>query len=873
MTRLAPILFLLLCALPSLADRAAAEAAMRDGQAAMQRKDMQTAIEAFTRAVDADPAWGTAWGNRGLARYRVTNFNGAIEDFSHAIELEPQTPDWHFHRVQTYLYLDRIAEAVEESESMMKRFPGNAMAASLHGRALVRSGEVDRGLAVQEKAFVDGGRDVQLPPRSDAWVRKADWEALRAGAEQAIAGGAPSTIFHFHRVMALVELGQFDAADAAARELEAKTGMTVTTTLCRVTLAASPRAGAHFKAAFARDGADALLKASANPESINAAARAFLLCGDPQRCLDTLVTRARHTNFETLFWLGAAYWKLGKLPEARVVLSDARRLNPYLLKHAPRVEGIGDFLASLDREIGKEGDGQDRGRLGHELATHLMTVAEIEALVKRYRFAQAAAEYGKLQGALKSDVRKAEVAARLPEVKAMAGALAKIVTGVNSGKLKLSTSVAGIPLAIRKADDAVFEFTIPKGEGKVPWAFLGAAAFCELAVQAALTPDELFGLGCLAWEADERAVAIKLFEEALKKKSDLRKSLDAFVARRRGVAAPGGGFVLFRGQYVTAEEKANLEKGLVFYGGEWVTAADKDQLSKGLIKVEGKWVPGEEAELLRRGYRRHEGKWMSREEYESLRGEWANAWTEDTPHWLIRTNEGESFAKDLVELAEAAYGAFEKFHGAEAKLPGKDKMTLYAFRDYEGYRKHCVEMKAEEFLGAAGFARSDSIIAAGWNKTHNRQQFLQTMVHEAAHLFYSKCAPAAQPPSWYSEAMATYFEGFEWDGKTWKFGGASESRLPFVRDAMKGGRHIPLADLLGGEAIKIINSDAQKALLFYAECWSINFFLVSTENKARREAYAEYRKAIAAGKTDPLTKFFPDAAQLEKDWVKFVSGL
>ena len=110
--------------------------------------------------------------------------------------------------------------------------------------------------------------------------------------------------------------------------------------------------------------------------------------------------------------------------------------------------------------------------------------------------------------------------------------------------------------------------------------------------------------------------------------------------------------------------------------------------------------------------------------------------------------------------------------------------------------------------------------------------------------------------------MATYFEGFEWDGKTWKFGGASESRLPFVRDAMKGGRHIPLADLLGGEAIKIINSDAQKALLFYAECWSLNFFLVSTENKAHREAYA-VPEGDRRGPDRPLTKFFRRGAARE----------
>ena len=68
------------------------------------------------------------------------------------------------------------------------------------------------------------------------------------------------------------------------------------------------------------------------------------------------------------------------------------------------------------------------------------------------------------------------------------------------------------------------------------------------------------------------------------------------------------------------------------------------------------------------------------------------------------------------------------------------------------------------------------------------------MVHEAAHLYLFRIAPESRPASWYSEGMATYFEGFDRDGKFWKFDFGADSRLPFVRDAMKSGKHIRLAD-------------------------------------------------------------------------------
>ena len=86
-------------------------------------------------------------------------------------------------------------------------------------------------------------------------------------------------------------------------------------------------------------------------------------------------------------------------------------------------------------------------------------------------------------------------------------------------------------------------------------------------------------------------------------------------------------------------------------------------------------------------------------------------------------------------------------------------------------------------------------------------------------------------------------------------------------------RHIPVKDLLAADALALINSDTQKALLFYAECWSLNFYLSVTENKAYRAAYAEYRKVVETGQTKTLLECFPDAAKLEADWVRFVTGL
>jgi tetratricopeptide (TPR) repeat protein len=859
----------------AFADRATAEAAIRDGDAALQQKNVPAAIAAYERAVEADRAWGLAWGRLGVARYRGSQFTGAIENLTIAISLDPATKDWRFWRTQTYFYLDRIQEALEDAEALHKIFPGDLDAMSLYGRAMIRAGHVDEGIALQEKAFQDANRDPQLPVRSDGYWRKGDWAKLREVTDDVVRRGAPSTVLLFHKAAACVELGDWEGAEAARAEAERRS-RGVVFYMAKLAIESTPAAGARFDPkAVEADVATLLESAGSNPEAVNAAARAWFLVGRPDDCLNLLATRGRRTNFETLFWLGAAHWKKGEYAEARTVLMDARRLNPYLAKHGSRVEGIGDFLASIDRELQQEGGaGADRTRLGHELATHLLTVAEIEALVRRYRFARAVAEYERLLPALKSGARKAEVEARIPEVKGMAGALAKLVAGINRGTLKLKGRVGKTELALTKCDDSVFDFTISGGAGKFPWAFLDPALFCEFAAQAGLTPEETLGLGCLAWDAGLGDRAAAFFEEALKKKPALRAGVTAFVARRRGIPAPADGFVHWRGQYVTKEEKENLEKGLVRWEGRWVSAKDREHLAKGETLIDGKWVKGDEAALLNKGFRKHDGQWMSAEDYEALRRRWEHAWIEETAHYTVRTNESEAFARELAGLAEAAYGAFKAYYGGdEPRLPAKEKMTLFAFRTYEDYRRHCVETKAEGHLNAAGFATSDSNVVVGWNKTSNRQQFLQTMVHEAAHLYYFRVAPAARAASWHAEGMATYFEGFDWDGRGWKFGGVPEGRLPYARRAMLEGKHIPLADLLKGDALALINSDSQKALLFYAECWALNYYLSETDNKAYRAAYAEYRKDVAKGGAKELLEYFKDPAQMEKDWVLFVTGL
>jgi tetratricopeptide (TPR) repeat protein len=868
--RLAAALALLaLTALPASADRAAAEKALAEGDALMARQDFDGAIPAYGRAIEADRGFAAGWGGRSYAKMKVGLFTSALEDVAIAIELEPGEPRWILRRHSLYLGLDRWAEAAEEAEDFLAKNPSKLEWIVLLGMDLVNVGRVDEGLA----RLKEGAEKTGVNLTYEAHLAKADWAEAERACTASLARGSLPLGLGRHLGVALVEQGKFDEARRVLEALKPKVRSVGEIAMAEAYLLGTPAAAEKYDPDASLRTLDQLA-AQTVAHVLNTRARTLFYADRLHEALDVLTTRGHRTNFETLFWAGACQWKLGRLDEARLTLAEAWRLNPYLAANAQRVEGLGDFVASVERDLKAEaGPGADPRKLARERGTHPLTIAEIEALVRRYRFRRAVEEYETLLPELASGARKAEVEARLPEVRAMAAALAKIVGEVNTGKLKAKVKLSGLDLTVVKADDLFFSFTVPKGEGKFPWAFLEPGKLGALAVDADLGPEEQFGLGCLLWESGDLLSPIKCFETAAKKQPALKTRITAFIARRRGIDPPGGGFVLLRDAYVTPEEKENLGKGLVRFRDRWVTPQEKENLAKGMIQVAGMWVPGDEKELLRRGFVKHEGKWMAREDYEALRKDWAAAWAEETAHYTVKTNHSEALAKELAGLAEAAYGEFKRYWGAEPKLTAGEKMTLYAFRTYEDYRKYCVDNNAEGQLGGAGFATSASNVVVGWNKTSNLQQFLQTMVHEAAHLYYFRVAHRARAPSWHAEGLATYFEGFSWDGKSWRFHHVSDSRLAFAQRAMKEGSHIPLDEMFKADALALINSDTHKALLFYAQCWALNLYLSETDDRAYREAFAAFRKSVEEGGQEPLSKFIPDLGKLEKDWVRFVSGL
>jgi tetratricopeptide (TPR) repeat protein len=61
-------------------------------------KDYQGAIENYTKAIELNPNYSEAYVNRGDTKTKIQDYQGAIADFSKAIELNPKNSDAYYNR-------------------------------------------------------------------------------------------------------------------------------------------------------------------------------------------------------------------------------------------------------------------------------------------------------------------------------------------------------------------------------------------------------------------------------------------------------------------------------------------------------------------------------------------------------------------------------------------------------------------------------------------------------------------------------------------------------------------------------------------------------------------------------------------------------
>ncbi|MBI4915756.1 MAG: pre-peptidase C-terminal domain-containing protein [Acidobacteria bacterium] len=125
---LGAVLFLVLAAWPqaALADRAAAEDAVRAGNTAYFAADYAAAETHFSTAIAADGTWAVPYNNRGLARLRQANFAGAESDFEAAKQRDAAYVAPYLNKGKCLAAQRKFPEAETELQVGLAKEPNNA---------------------------------------------------------------------------------------------------------------------------------------------------------------------------------------------------------------------------------------------------------------------------------------------------------------------------------------------------------------------------------------------------------------------------------------------------------------------------------------------------------------------------------------------------------------------------------------------------------------------------------------------------------------------------------------------------------------------------------------------------------------------------
>lgn len=862
--------------LPLVADNPAPDASLSQVKGFLRQGQFEAARVLCDRILEKDPNNIEAIGYRGVAYAFSRKASPAREDLGRALAAQPNRAEWYFYRSQLHADMEQWWDSLADAETMLRLSPRDARGYLVRGLARAQTGDLDGGLEDVRLYLSAKPNDLEAIG-AFAQIHKMmglDAEALELF-DRALGTALNKELMRVHRGVTLARLGRFAEAAEDARILEVELAHPVLGAFVRAYIHGLPHGGAFFDPPKSLQYARTASSRTFETRVWNALGLALTASERYDELLTFFDARVERADFETFLYLTNAHLHLGHELKARDYLQRAAELNPYawrFLENLPELQELWKARGETARKTQLEAS---KLELGREIETHVLTVSQIESFHNRMRYAKAREEYSRYLGALKSPLRKEDLDRRLSQTVLLERLHGKLIDAVQSKKLKQSSiPYAGVKITLVDGDADRFTYKFAKGGGKAHWVTIDPPELLSLFKQLQLDAEDLLALGILATERGLPKEATESFTVALKRDPPIKGRVDEYVAFSRGIHVPEGGFVLYRGRFVTPEEKDNLSKGLVRFGQEWVTPADKKMLEKGLIKVAGKWLPKDEAELVRRGYRKWKGKWVSLEEYAAIRSQWENAYQEETVHYVVKTNASEELARELGAVLEVAYGELKKFYGAEPELKKGEKMAVYAYRSFEDYRKYCVENKATDHLNAAGFARSDSNVVVGYDKMQNTQMLLRTMVHEAAHLYYFRVRPWGRAPSWYAEGMASYFEGFQWRENRWQFDFQNATRVSFIKKALHEGKLIPWKEFFDAEAVYLINNDSEKALTFYAQAWSLLYYLKSTSTKAYQDRLAEFSNYVDKGTPKSLEEIFgPLYEKFRQDWEAFVQSL
>ncbi|PSB04588.1 tetratricopeptide repeat-containing S1 family peptidase [Merismopedia glauca] len=178
-----------------------------------EKGNYQEAIENYTKAIEIDPQYTNAYNNRGIAYGNLGNYQQAISDYARAIALNPQDPDAYYNRGNAYDDLGEYQKAISDYDRAITLNPQDLEAYNNRGIAYRKLGDY-------QKAISDYNRAIALNPRSPnpyynrgiAYTNVGEYQKAISDYDLAIALNPKSSNAYYNRGIAYGNLGEYQKA-------------------------------------------------------------------------------------------------------------------------------------------------------------------------------------------------------------------------------------------------------------------------------------------------------------------------------------------------------------------------------------------------------------------------------------------------------------------------------------------------------------------------------------------------------------------------------------------------------------------------------------------------------------------------------------
>jgi len=237
-----------------------------------------------------------------------------------------------------------------------------------------------------------------------------------------------------------------------------------------------------------------------------------------------------------------------------------------------------------------------------------------------------------------------------------------------------------------------------------------------------------------------------------------------------------------------------------------------------------------------------------------------------TRYYRLHTDLPSAEARDVARFLDEMFVSYARVFRLRAHRQAP--LDVYVFRTRERFLAYGERQSLEKVQQYRGFFSAGLRVMASYGSGAELRRIL---AHEGTHQFITLVTrPTHQPPLWFHEGLATYFETATWDNGNLTLGALNRERLAGLALMRRGDRFvptIPLRHLLTAEEF---------TLFHYAEAWSFVYFLLHGDGGRNADVLNRYFILIQEGE-DPVEAFArafrAPLSKVEDAWRAYVNKL